>query len=120
MVPRSTTNTRDYTDVVGAPLLRCYDAASSEVAGRYHLLLDDVTTTHVEATGRPPTAEYAAALADGLAALHARWWGGDTLAARGCPVHDPNHVQSFVEIAAPACATCSRTAPPDGPLTGRI
>ena len=34
-------------------------------------------TIHVEATGRPPTLPYALALADGLAAMHARWWGPD-------------------------------------------
>ena len=68
---------------------------------RYHLLLDDVTATHVEATGRPPTLEYALALADGLAAMHARWWGADRLAAAGQPIHDAAHMQHFVDIAAP-------------------
>jgi hypothetical protein len=39
--------TRDYLGVAGAPLVRCYDAAYSEALRRYHLLLDDLTPTHV-------------------------------------------------------------------------
>jgi hypothetical protein len=93
--------TRDYIDVPDAPLLRCYGAAHSRIESRYHLLLDDVATTHVEATGREPTLNYALALADGLAAMHARWWGADRLASIGRPVHDAAHVQRFVDIAAP-------------------
>ena len=93
--------TRDYTDVPDAPLVRCHDAAYSETEHRYHLLLDDVSATHVEATGRPPTLEYALALADGFAAMHARWWGAHRLATAGRPVHDAAYLQRFVDIAAP-------------------
>ena len=42
--------TRDYLDVPDAPLVRCHDAAYSAADHCYHLLLDDVTATHVEAT----------------------------------------------------------------------
>jgi hypothetical protein len=49
--------TRDYVDVPDAPLVRCHDAAHSTVDQAYHLLLDDVTATGVEATGRRPTVE---------------------------------------------------------------
>ena len=94
-------DTRDYTDVADAPLVHCHDAAYSRTESRYHLLLDDVSTTHVEATGRQPTLQYAVALADGFAAMHARWWGADRLAMAGRPVHDAAHVQRFVDIAAP-------------------
>jgi hypothetical protein len=93
--------TGDYTNVPDAPLVRCHDAAYSRIESRYHLLLDDVTATHVEATRRQPTLEYAVALADAFAAMHARWWGADRLAAAGRPVHDAAHVQRFVDIAAP-------------------
>jgi hypothetical protein len=41
--------TRDYVDVKNAPLLRCYDAAYSIEINRYHLLLEDVSKTHIEA-----------------------------------------------------------------------
>jgi hypothetical protein len=93
--------TRDYTDVPDAPLVRCHDAAYSKTEDRYHLLLDDVTATHVEATARQPALDYALALADGLAAMHARWWGASRLATVGRPIHDAAHVQRFVDIAAP-------------------
>ena len=93
--------TRDYVDVPDAPLVRCHDAAYSTDDHCYHLLLDDVTASHVEATHRSPTLEYALALADGLAAMHARWWGADRLVAAGRPIHDAAHVQQFVDIAAP-------------------
>ncbi len=93
--------TRDYVDVPDAPLVRCHHAAFSEARDGYHLLLDDIGATHIEATGRPSTLEYALALADGLAALHARWWGADKLAAAARPIHDAAHIQRFVDIAAP-------------------
>ena len=64
--------TRDYVDVENAPLLRCHDAAYSEEQNRYHLLLDDVSRTHVPASECTPTLDYGLALAEGLAMLHAR------------------------------------------------
>ena len=50
--------TRDYLGVAGAPLVRCYDAAYSARRQRYHLLLDDLSPTHVTASTKPPTLEY--------------------------------------------------------------
>ena len=93
--------THDYVDVPAAPLVRCHHAAYSEAQHRYHLLLDDVSATHCEATGRPPTLQHALALADGFAAMHAHWWDADRLAAAGQPIHDAEHIQRFVDIAAP-------------------
>jgi hypothetical protein len=93
--------TRDYVDVANAPLLRCYDAAYSEQLHRYHILLDDVSETHIEAAGREPTLEYGLALAEGLAAQHARWWGAKRLAEAGAPIHSAEHIQRFVDIAEP-------------------
>lgn len=68
---------RDYVDVPSAPLVRCHHAAYSEADHAYHLLLDDVSASHFEASGRAPTLGHALALADGMAALHARWWDVD-------------------------------------------
>ncbi|MDX1417119.1 MAG: hypothetical protein R3293_23135 [Candidatus Promineifilaceae bacterium] len=92
---------RDYVDVPDAPLLRCYDGAFSAELERYHLLLDDVSETHVEAAQKEPTLAYGLALADGLAILHARWWGAAGLAEAGTSMHDAAHIQRFVDIAAP-------------------
>jgi hypothetical protein len=93
--------TRDYIGVKDAPLLRCYDGRFSEAAQRYHLLLDDVGETHIRATDKEPTLEYGLALAEGLAVLHAHWWGVRRLAEADAPMHDGEHIRRFVEIAEP-------------------
>jgi hypothetical protein len=91
----------DYVGVEGVPLLRCYSAAYSEEKRRYHLLLDDVSDTHVEAATKAPTLEYGLALAEGLAAMHACWWGAGRLAQAGQPIHSARHIRRFVDIAEP-------------------
>ena len=92
---------RDYVGVAATPLVRCYDAAYSVELQRYHLLLDDVSSTHVLASSRPPTLAYGLALAEGLAALHAHWWGAARLAEAAAPIHDAAFIQRFVAIAEP-------------------
>lgn len=62
---------RDYVGVTDAPLLRCYDGRFLQSLQRYHLLLQDVSQTHVEAARKTPTLAYGLALAEGLAVLHA-------------------------------------------------
>ena len=93
--------TRDYVDVVNAPLIRCYDAVFSEQKNRYHILLDDLSETHIEAAEKEATLEYGLALVEGLAAMHARWWGAERLAEAGVTMHSPAHIQNFVTIAEP-------------------
>ena len=93
--------TRDYLGVAGAPLVRCYNAAYSAETHRYHLLLEDLSPTHVVASSRPTTLEYGLALAEGLAALHAHWWGAARLAEAAAPIHDAAFIQRFVAIAEP-------------------
>lgn len=93
--------TRDYVGVSGAPLVRCYDAAYSAEMRRYHLLLEDLSPTHVVASSRPPTLAYGLALAEGLAALHAHWWGAARLAEAAAPVHDAAFIHRFIAIAEP-------------------
>lgn len=93
--------TRDYVDVKEAPLLRCYDAEYSEAMLRYHLLLDDLSDSHIEAASKMPTLEYGLALAEGLAAMHARWWGEEGLAEAEAPIHTAEHIRRFVDLAEP-------------------
>lgn len=93
--------TRDYVDVEGAPLIRCYDASFSPEQQRYHLLLDDLSETHVEAGRKVPALNYGLALAEALATLHARWWGAERLTEAKAPIHSPEHIQRFVDIAHP-------------------
>ena len=91
----------DYVDVDEAPILRCYDAAFAHDLARYHLLLDDVSETHIEAARKTVNIEYGFALAEGLAVMHARWWGSKGLSDAGDQHHNPAHIQRFVEIAEP-------------------
>jgi hypothetical protein len=93
--------TRDYVGLAGAPLLRCYDAVYSAAQKCYHLLLEDVSETHTEACQKEPTLEYGLALAEGLAAMHARYWGAERLAQVGAPIHDAAFIQRFVAVAEP-------------------
>ena len=92
---------RDYANIRNAPLLRCYSAAYSKELNRYHILLDDVSETHVEAAKKEPTLAYGLGLAEGLSALHAHWWGEERLAETGASIHDASHIRRFVEIAEP-------------------
>jgi hypothetical protein len=92
---------RDYVDVPNAPLLRCFDAAYSAEKHRYHLLLEDVSATHLIAASKKPTLEYGLALAEGLATLHARWWGEGRLEEAGQSLHTVQHIQDFIAIAEP-------------------
>jgi len=93
--------TRDYLDLPNASLLEWYDAAYSKELGRYHILLADVSETHILASEKEPTLEYGLALAEGLAALHAHWWGGKRLAEAGAPIHSASFIRRFVDIAEP-------------------
>lgn len=96
--------TRDYVDVPDAPLIRCYAGAYSAEKHRYHLLLDDLSATHIQARLKTPTLAYGLALAEGLAALHARWWGAARLGEAGAPRHSAVHIRRFVDIAEPGMA----------------
>lgn len=75
---------RCYTDIVpltpDAPLPICYDAAFSEREGRYHLLLEDLSETHENNWGVPPSYERAAGTVEAIARLHAPWWDSPKLA----------------------------------------
>jgi len=90
--------THDYAGVAGAPLVRCHDAVFSEELQRYHVLLDDLSETHVEAEEKTPTLEYGLVLAEGLAAMHARWWGTRRFTEAGAGMHCAVHIRRFVDI----------------------
>ena len=93
--------TRDYVGVKGVPLVRCYDAVYSEERQRYHLLLDDLSETHVEQATRSPTLEHGLALAEKLAVMHAHWWGAKRLIEGGEPLPGAQQIKRFVSIAQP-------------------
>lgn len=95
---------RDYVDVPDAPLLRCYHGHYSPTLQRYHLLLEDVSATHVVADDKAPTLAHGLALAEALAILHARWWGTQRLAEANAPIHDAGYIRRFAAIAEPGVA----------------
>ena len=55
---------------------RCFDADRNAETKVWHLLLEDLTDTHVIATiwPLPPTLEQCERIVEGLAQVHAEWW----------------------------------------------
>lgn len=55
---------------------RCFDAAWSADTNEWHLLLEDLTATHMIATvwPLPPTLQQCEIIVGSLARLHAEWW----------------------------------------------
>ena len=92
---------RDYVDADDAPIPRAYDAEYSEESGQYHILMDDLSETHVDAHDKTPTLDYGLALAEALAALHVHHWGKQRLEALNAPIHDAEAIMRFVDIARP-------------------
>lgn len=92
---------RDYVGVPGVPIPRSYDAAYSDALRRYHVLMDDLSQTHVPSYERTPTLEHGLALAEGLAAMHAHYWGGRRLDEAGEPIPGAAAIARFVSIAEP-------------------
>lgn len=89
---------RDYVDVLDAPIPRTYDAVYSEEHGRYHVLMDDLSDTHVTARNKTPTLSYGLALAEGLAIMHAHWWGKPRLAEINETLPDAHAIQQFTDM----------------------
>src|SRR5438132_1517393 len=66
-----------------APLVvRCYDAAYAPEVQKFHLVLEDVSASHVQATvwPLPPVEAQCVQAIDCLAQLHAHWWDHASLA----------------------------------------
>lgn len=65
--------TTDYVDMPGAPLVRCFDAQHEEDVG-YHLLLEDLSSTHHDRRDIQPTLAYGKAAASALGRMHRQHW----------------------------------------------
>lgn len=89
---------RDYAGLGDVPIPSTYDAVYSEKDGRYHILMDDFSDTHVTARNRTPTMSFGMALAEGLATLHARWWGKTRIAEIGERIPDARMIQQFTDM----------------------
>jgi len=86
----------------GVPTIRCFDASCDRKTGAGHLLLEDVSATHVQPLRPDPPPEPVCAQAVGvLAALHAHWWErpdldrlwGGAQAAQASNTADAQHAQ---------------------------
>jgi hypothetical protein len=90
--------TRDYINLKSAPLPRTYHAAYSEAQRCYHILMEDVSETHVTAGTKPPTLEYGLALVEAFAVMHSYWWGQNRLRMLNETIPDEYAIQRFVEM----------------------
>ncbi len=90
--------TCDYIDLPEAPLVRCYDGVYDAVQNRYHLLLEDMSATHMAAYDLQPTLTHGQALAEALAILHSHWWGEVRLKQIDAPIHDAAHIREAAAI----------------------
>jgi Ecdysteroid kinase-like family len=64
------------TDSDRLPVAHCYDAVYAPHTRRYHILLEDLSTSHeaVPGTIMPPLRPHCEHMVDALARLHAYWW----------------------------------------------
>ena len=95
---------RDYADLPDAPIPRCYDAQFSNASGAYHILMDDLSATHGNTWTRSPTLQRGLAVAAGLAALHAHWWGVERLRTHGSDVPGQSAIDRYIGHIAPGLA----------------
>lgn len=77
-------------------LARCYDAASDPVSGNSHVLLDDLSATHVPPVTRAqliageaiPSPAHLRGCVDAIARFHTYWWQHPSLGVAPFPVSD--------------------------------
>jgi len=80
---------------------RCFDGSFDEESLGWHLLLEDLTDSHVIATQwpLPPSREQAVAIVTTLARWHAAWWDhpglGDTVGTWASPEDRRQHMETF-------------------------
>lgn len=65
--------TKDYVDLIDAPLVRCFDAKYEPSVG-YHVLLEDLAATHQDRRDAQPTLAYGKAVAQALGRMHRHHW----------------------------------------------
>jgi Ecdysteroid kinase-like family len=67
--------TRDYAGLRDAPIPKCFDAKFSRSTGDYHLVLEDLSSSHYSNKDVAPSLESALTFSTELARLHAFRWG---------------------------------------------
>lgn len=104
-----------YTQVAAATsagvVPRCFEAFCDQDTKDWHLILEDLTDSHVIGTTwpLPPTTEQCESIISALARLHAEWWDDPRLgfpSARGLILKQP--IKGSVDL--PTATECSRNA----------
>jgi thiamine kinase-like enzyme len=100
-VPDSEVNyfLRDYVGLVDAAIPTCYDASYDGDAGIYHILMDDLSTSHRSYWGMTPTLAHGVAMAQTLARLHAYRWGEERFAAVEGRIPSRSQIERYVAVA---------------------
>ena len=75
---------RFYVDIArqmtAPPVPRCFDSVYDKDGGRAHLILEDLSETHLPPVyPLPPAPLHAASIVDCLAEIHGAWWNDDRL-----------------------------------------
>lgn len=84
---------RDYLNLADAPIPRCHDAQFSSEGGSYHILMDDLTDTHVKDS--EPSIEYGVEVARSLAAMHVHGWGEKRIKNLGEQIPNKQKIDRF-------------------------
>jgi hypothetical protein len=111
--------TRDYMGLAGAPLPRCFDAQYQDAPLAYHLLLEDVSETHIGNFDRTPALPYGLALAEALAKLHAHLWGDARFAPLGYSIPSAAFITRYVAQSRPGLDVLFRVLGDELPLAWR-
>jgi hypothetical protein len=93
--------TRDYAGLDHAPMPRCFDAKYQDSPRAYHLLLEDVSDTHMSNWEREPALPYGLALSEALAKLHAHLWNEPRFTPLGYSMPTPEFIEQFVAQSRP-------------------
>ena len=67
--------TRDYSELIDAPIPKCYYGDFSRESGDYVLLLEDLSKTHYSNKDIRPTSDHTLTVATELARVHSYRWG---------------------------------------------
>ena len=79
-----------------SPFPRCYDHAYDSGTGRYHLLLEDLSDTHLSSWDLVPTEAWACQVAAALGHMHSAWWDRLELRADGQAYPDTAAIERLV------------------------
>ncbi|WP_445628353.1 hypothetical protein [Nostoc sp. DSM 114167] len=87
---------RDYIELANRPIPTCYHARYAENPRRYHLLLEDLSTSHCDNRRIQPTLAYGCTVAKALATLHAHWWGVEKLRVIDSNITSQTEIEQYV------------------------